>query len=185
MNGIRIIAFYLFVVIISCSKTDEKPRGLIYKAEAPLLEMSFNEEIWTDNRGFLDTYSLSTKEIGKATFEYQDGITTLTLSIDGLAKNTIRAVHIHEGTPEMPGRHWNAGSFVVACNERSLGEPWRKLFIGDVGNVVIGENGVGKLVIQTNLWTINTGGANDILKKTVVVHQNEMNFELECDPSHT
>ena len=131
-----------------------------------------------------DEYEVKENAIGTASF-YQTGeVVTVEISLQGMVPGSSKAVHIHNGTPEDPGRHWNQGSFVVACNARSLGEVWAKPFYGDVGNVPVDANGAGFLTLRTDLWRINSGDERDLLGKTIIVHDQPEDFLEECDPAH-
>ena len=184
MSKLVLSVLVLGVFLVGCGDDEQPAAGPITTASATITEIIYVDEILYEDIGWEDTYEAGTKTIGSANFEYQDGVTTLTINLQGLTPNESKAVHLHLGTVEVPSRHWNAGEFYAFCNERSLGEPWLKLFAGDVGNVELDENGNGTLTIKTDLWSINTGQPNDVINTTVVVHQNGMNFELECDPNH-
>lgn len=183
-NSIAALLLTLSLFVCSCNDDKEPTPGPITTAEATITEIEYVDEVYYDEYGWEDTYSIGSKIIGLATFEYQDDVTTLTINVEGLNAGGSKAVHLHLGSVEVPARHWNAGEFYAFCNERSLGEPWMKLFAGDIGNVDLDENGSGTLTLKTDLWSINTGAANDVLNSTLVIHENSMNFEMECDPSH-
>ncbi len=132
-----------------------------------------------------DEYNLLSERIGTASFSQAGDIVTLEIRLEGLTPNSSKAVHIHNGTVNAPGRHWNQQSFYAFCNERSLGEVWAKPFAGDVGNVTIDSEGNGSFTIQTDLWALNSGNEKDILDKVVIVHQDPEDFIEECDPNHS
>jgi Cu-Zn family superoxide dismutase len=86
------------------------------------------------------------------------------------------AVHIHEnGDCSSPdgksaGGHWNPtgedhGKWGVA-----------PFHLGDIGNVVVGEDGTGTLSLITDLWSMGTGTENDILDRAVIVHADADDF---------
>lgn len=101
-----------------------------------------------------------------------------------MTPNTFKAVHIHNGTVEEPGRHWNRGSFLASCDSLSMGNFWGRPFIGDVGNVRIDANGDGFFTIRTDLWKINSGDEKDIVGLPIIIHDTPQDFEEECDPNH-
>ncbi|MEO1253792.1 MAG: superoxide dismutase family protein [Bacteroidota bacterium] len=129
-------------------------------------------------------YEIMDKGIGKATFFQAGEVVVLEISLSGMTPNTSKAVHIHEGTVQQPGRHWNAGKFVAACENRSLGKVWAKPFIGDVGNVNIDGNGNGTFSIKTDLWKLNSGDERDLLDRPIIIHENSQDFIEECNPFH-
>lgn len=122
--------------------------------------------------------------IGKASFEYQDGVTTLEVTLSGLEPESSHAMHLHQGTLEEPGRHWNQGKFVAFCDTKSLGEFWLKPFAGDVGNIEIDTEGNGSFSLKTDLWSLGTDDDLDISGTVLFVHQNFEDFGNECDPAH-
>jgi Cu-Zn family superoxide dismutase len=80
------------------------------------------------------------------------------------------AVHIHEfgdcGSEDgmSAGGHWNPtgeahGKWDVA-----------PFHLGDIGNIVVGEDGTGTLSLITDRWSMGTGAENDIVDKAVIVH---------------
>jgi len=125
------------------------------------------------------------ERIGGATFTYQDGVTSLEVSLANREPGSSHAMHLHQGTLEEPGRHWNQGKFVSFCGEKSLGDFWIKPFAGDVGNIEIDEDGNGFFFMRTDLWSIGTNDDKDILGTVIFVHQNFEDFGNECDPFHT
>lgn len=80
------------------------------------------------------------------------------------------AVHIHEfgdcssEDGKSAGGHWNPtgeahGKWDVA-----------PFHLGDIGNIVCGEDGIGTLSLTTDRWSIGTGAENDILDRAVIAH---------------
>lgn len=87
------------------------------------------------------------------------------------------AVHIHaigdcsaaDGTSA--GGHWNPMG--VAHGNRAEGGDFHK---GDIGNLVIGENGNGSLSMEVEGWTIGGDDSSNILNKAVIVHAGPDDF---------
>lgn len=136
-----------------------------------------------------DIYSLDTVDnkvavIGHVFGMYQNKITRLTINVYDQLPNNLHAVHIHEGSCENIGPHWNQGLDFTACQSTSMGEPWSKPYIGDVGNVPTDGEGNGALTVYTDLWSIGTGDEKDILGKLIVVHNSFTDFLMECDTTH-
>ncbi len=129
-------------------------------------------------------YETMDEVVGEATFFQTGDVVTVEIVLNGMEPNTSKAVHIHEGTVEQPGRHWNAGKFIAACDNRSLGEVWAKPFIGDVGNVDIDADGNGRFSLKTDLWRLNSGDERDLLDRPIIIHENPQDFIEECNPFH-
>ncbi|MEO9485638.1 MAG: superoxide dismutase family protein [Ekhidna sp.] len=123
--------------------------------------------------------------IGNAAFIYQDGVTSLKVSLAGLEPNSQHAMHLHQGTLENPGRHWNQNRLDRGfCNIRSLGEVWAKTFAGDIGNIDIDGEGNGTFALKTDLWALGTDDEKDVAGTVLFVHENFEDFANECDPGH-
>lgn len=111
------------------------------------------------------TYSATEEVIGVAMFYQGNGAVMLTISLENMMPGTSKVVHIHEGSLERLGRHWNQGSLINSCNRRSLGKVWAKPNVGDIGNVPINMEGNRSLTIWTDLWLIGSGDEKDIFGK--------------------
>ncbi len=167
----------LLLFVIGCSQTEP--------LELPEPEIEASADLYSLESLGDDTYSVTEASIGKAFFSQAGDVVTLTIELHGMTPNSSKAVHIHNGSVDAPGRHWNQQSLYAFCTETSLGEPWAKPFAGDVGNVDIDANGNGQLTLHTDLWALNSGDAKDILDKVIIVHQDPEDFLTECDPAHS
>ncbi|MCY3680095.1 MAG: ABC transporter substrate-binding protein [Gemmatimonadetes bacterium] len=86
------------------------------------------------------------------------------------------AVHIHatgdcsapDGTSA--GGHWNPTG--VAHGKWGEGE----FHLGDIGNMTVDDQGMGKIELTTNLWEMNTGSDIDIVGKAIIVHAGADDF---------
>lgn len=173
----RELSFLLVLtsVLIGCSKDETSEAGPITYAAADIYMVS-SEDGMNYTQGSL---------IGNSAFQYQDGVTTMTVSLSNMEPNTSHAMHLHSGTLNTPGRHWNQNSLVKRfCNERSLGQVWAKLKAGDVGNIDIDEDGNGTFTIRTDLWTLGTENDTDISGTVLFIHHMSEDFVTECDPNH-
>ena len=99
---------------------------------------------------------------GKATFVPEGGQIAFTLHVEGGAPGT-HAVRIHE-----------TGD-CSADDGTSAGAPWGPTAEtaedpGDLGDMEVGENGQGVLSLTTDRWSIGSGGEDDIVGKSVIVH---------------
>lgn len=166
-----------FAFLLACGSQEE--------SQVAEPEIVAEAQIFSINQLTDVAYEVQENPVGKATFFQTGEVVTIKISLEGMEPNSSKAVHIHDGSVEIPGRHWNAGKYVAACGEESLGSAWQKLFIGDVGNVPIDADGQGEFTLQTDLWSINSGDEKDILDKILIVHANPEDFAVECDPYHS
>ncbi len=169
--------FVILLFVIGCSQTEP--------LELPEPEIEASADLYSLESLGDDTYNLTEVSVGKAFFSQAGDVVTLTIELHGMDPNSSKAVHIHNGSVDAPGRHWNQQSFYAFCNETSLGELWAKPFAGDVGNVEIDGDGYGQLILRTDLWALNSGDEKDILDKVIIVHQDPEDFLTECDPAHS
>lgn len=165
----------LFILLISCSKDESTVQGLKTFAAADIYTVS-SEDGMNYSRGSL---------IGNAAIEYQDSVITMTVNVSNMEPNTSHAMHLHMGSLDQPGHHWNQGTTIFRfCNARSLGKVWAKPFAGDVGNIDIDEDGNGTFTMETDLWAIGTNDNKDISGTVLYIHHMSEDFIAECDPNH-
>ncbi|SNS98438.1 superoxide dismutase, Cu-Zn family [Ekhidna lutea] len=165
--------FALILSVLSCK--DEKDPGPKTFAAADIYWVSTEDG---------ETYTKG-DWMGNAAFTYQDGVTILEVSVSNMEPNTAHAMHLHQGTLEEPGRHWNKGRFIAFCDSVSMGRLWLKPFAGDIGNIQVDEEGSGNFTIQTDLWSLGTGDASDISGTVLFIHHKSEDFTNECDPGHS
>jgi len=106
------------------------------------------------------------------------------VNVSNMEPNSTHAMHLHEGTLEQPGRHWNKERFIAFCDSLSLGKFWLKPFAGDVGNIKTDANGDGTFELKTDLWSLGTNDRSDISGTVLFIHANSEDFGNECDPAH-
>jgi Cu-Zn family superoxide dismutase len=118
---------------------------------------------------------------GTATFVDSGENVTLTVEVASTAEGA-HAVHVHElgdcsaadGTSAGP--HWNPESQAHG----QWGSPPHHL--GDIGNLVVGPDGTGKLVLKTDLWEVgaaDAGTTNNVVGHSVIVHANVDDFTTQ------
>jgi Cu-Zn family superoxide dismutase len=115
---------------------------------------------------------------GSAVFVAAADRVTLELELRGLTPG-VHAVHLHEkGDCSAPdgmsaGNHWNP-------TDQQHGEWGHDSFhLGDIGNVIAGQDGEAKFRLETDRWSIGSGEANDILNRSVIVHDKPDDFTTQ------
>ena len=112
---------------------------------------------------------------GTAIFTQNGDVITLTIEIQN-ATPGLHGVHIHEyGDCSSPdgksaGGHWNPTD--VAHGKWGEGE----FHLGDIGNINVGEDGMGSIELATDLWEIGTGADIDVVGKSIIVHADADDF---------
>lgn len=107
-----------------------------------------------------------------------DGKVRLTLDVSGAPAGPL-AAHIHEhGDCSAPdgssaGAHWNPTSDDHGQWEHS------PFHLGDLGNLTIDAQGRGQVEIVTDRWTIGTGATNDVVGKSIIVHEKADDFTTQ------
>ena len=112
---------------------------------------------------------------GKASFTQTGDNIKLVISLANASAGE-HAVHIHatgdcsapDGTSA--GGHWNPTG--VAHGKWGEGE----FHLGDIGNMTVDDQGMGKIELTTNLWEMNTGSDIDIVGKAIIVHAGADDF---------
>ena len=112
---------------------------------------------------------------GKASFTQIGDNIKLVISLANASAGE-HAVHIHatgdcsapDGTSA--GGHWNPTG--VAHGKWGEGE----FHLGDIGNLAVDDQGMGKIELTTNLWEMNTGSDKDIVGKAIIVHAGADDF---------
>ena len=130
-------------------------------------------------------YSLTTgsgpaQQVGEAHISAKDGLVTLSLSVSGMPPDGQHAVHLHEGSCQNPGAHWNGGESMLFCDAPSQGSVWGKPFLGDVGNLEVGPDGSGTLTLTTELWALGDGSPRDIAGTFLTLHAGPDDYQMAC-----
>ncbi len=141
-------------------------------------------EVWSIQQQPDSSYVVGSLQLGGLQAFGMDGFVRLEITVEGLTPNYRHAVHLHMGTCENPGHHWNQGSADSYCEVLNLGEVWARPKAGDVGNVNTDASGNGTLIVDSEFWSIGTGDSSDILGSVVVVHGDPENFDRECFENH-
>ena len=117
---------------------------------------------------------------GMVSFSEANGIVTMHANITNLSGQGNHAIHIHsvgdctaaDGTSA--GGHWNPTNEMHG----KWGDP--EFHRGDIGNILINENGNGNISRATDLWCIGCGDpAKDIINKSIIVHAGPDDFSSQ------
>ncbi len=174
---IGLISIALCAALLGCKEDEIEDRTI--QAEAILTSV----HSITDS-----TYVVGDQPYGQVQLlQNEDSIVVIEIFLENFNPNTLHSVHIHAGSCEQPGMHWNQGYDMMTsfCTTTSMGIPWTKPRAGDVGNVSVGYDGSGYFSIQTDLWKLGSLDYQDILGLSIVVHETHDDFVGECDPNHT
>jgi Cu-Zn family superoxide dismutase len=115
---------------------------------------------------------------GQGVFTLEGDKVTLYLSLQNLPPG-VHAVHIHQfgdcsaEDGSSAGGHWNP----LEMNHGKWNEA--PFHLGDLGNVEADEYGNGSLTLTTSMWTIASGAADDVVGKSIVVHESEDDFTTQ------
>jgi Cu-Zn family superoxide dismutase len=110
---------------------------------------------------------------GTADFVMHDGKMMITVSVKG-APAGVHAVHIHEkGDCSAPdassaGAHFNPGAHQHGSPDST------EHHAGDLGNITIGEDGTGSLMIHSSDLTLS--GPNSVIGHSIIVHEKSDDF---------
>lgn len=115
---------------------------------------------------------------GMAIFKQVENGIWMELTIENAPPGT-HAAHIHEfgdcsaedGTSA--GGHWNPASH----DHGKWGDD--PFHLGDLGNIEVGENGMGVITMQTDLWSLGSGKDNDVVGKSIIVHAAADDFTTQ------
>ncbi len=175
--GLSIIAI-AFIVFTSCKEEKKETQEELKKTEEvkkevePTISSAEKKEIIVR----LEAKSES-KATGKLFLKEVDGVVTLEAKFMGLAPG-IHAIHIHEKADcssddgKSSGGHWNP----TFKNHGKWGDE-NGYHKGDIGNFKVGENGYGKLKMETNEWCIGCDDeTKNIVGKAIIVHQGTDDF---------
>jgi Cu-Zn family superoxide dismutase len=115
---------------------------------------------------------------GQAVFTVEGKTVTVQVQVEKAAPGK-HAVHVHEfGDCSAPdaksgGGHWNP-------QKDAHGEWGREHHhLGDIGNMDVGADGKGTITLTTEKWTFGSGAPNDLVGKSVVVHEEVDDFTTQ------
>lgn len=113
---------------------------------------------------------------GSATFtQLEDGRVHMILEVENLSPGE-HALHLHvEGDCSAPdatsaGDHWNP----TDDDHGKRGD--NGYHQGDISNISVGDDGIGRVDMEIEGWTIGDGSDSDILDKAVIIHADPDDF---------
>ncbi len=116
---------------------------------------------------------------GTATFIEVDGGVHVVIEIQN-ATQGLHAMHLHIGSScTDAGLHWHpmgtpAGTPGIPVVQAALNTP--PIGIGEVGNIVAGEDGTGTIEFTTPFWSLGGDPNTDILGKLIMIHETGDTF---------
>lgn len=162
-----IIAISLTVFSIACTSSTETKTNLD-EVEYPEGPLKFAKVQLQSKSGSSIT--------GEIEFTEANGIVSMLAKIEGASPGE-HAIHIHakgdcsadDGTSA--GGHWNPLNY----EHGKWGTD--SFHRGDIGNIMVGEDGVGEINRDTDLWCIGCMDAEkNILGKAIIVHEGPDDF---------
>jgi Cu-Zn family superoxide dismutase len=116
---------------------------------------------------------------GTATFTEMDEGVHVVIEIQG-ATSGLHAIHLHTGSScDDIGPHWHpmgipAGTSGIPVVQATLDTP--PIGVGEVGNITVGEAGMGILEFKTPFWSLGGDPNTDILGKLIMIHETGDTF---------
>lgn len=172
----RILALVVLCAVMACSEDDLKI--------TPVEALAVINNLYSDTDS---TYLVGSQPYGRIAFiQDEDSVVTIEVYLENFLPNTIHSLHIHKGSCEQPGAHWNQGFDMTTsfCSALSLNTPWAKPMAGDIGNVSVGYDGSGYFSIKTDLWSLNSDNEKNITGLAVIIHETFDDFNAECNANH-
>ncbi len=167
-----LMAVALMIAAVGCGGSGQeapaKVEGTVPESEAPQM-IEAKAEIVPKSGSTLN---------GTAGFSSAGGEVTLTLEVEN-APAGLHAVHLHEigdcsaDDAKSAGGHWNPSG---VDHGKWGADPFH---LGDIGNLVVADDGYGSLILTTDLWSIGTGEANDILGRAIIIHEKPDDFSTQ------
>lgn len=124
---------------------------------------------------------------GIATFTEVDGGVHVRIEIQN-ASPGLHATHLHLGSCDDIGPHWHpmgipAGTVGVSVAESTPDSP--PIGIGEIGNIPVGEDGIGMLEFTTPFWSVGGDPNTDILGKLILIHETGDTFRTNPHAHNT
>ncbi len=132
-----------------------------------------------DTERIVGTASIAPKSgdttlVGTAFLTEVAGEIALTIEMDGAPPGK-HGVHLHQSgdcsaaDASSAGGHWNPEGHMH-------GMPDMSSHLGDLGNMIVREDGKGAITISKPEWTAGDGSDHDVLGKAIVFHANVDDF---------
>ena len=127
---------------------------------------------------------------GHATFRYDAAAEEVRVVI--YIRNAVpglHAAHLHTGRCEAVGPHWHPVEVPAGVSGVPIAQATREsppVGIGEIGNIDVGESGVGTLAFSTPFWTLDDNPQSGILGKLILIHEASDTFlSIPHLPDHT
>jgi len=180
--GVLFVATTLFA-FVGC-KNEKKDMDSTDGMNDSILMEKENQENRLKEEAKTVSVSLESKSgstaVGEAYFSETDGNVSFEAKFSGLKPGT-HAIHIHEkadcsaADATSAGGHWNPTH--EKHGKWGDAEGYHK---GDIGNFEVGDDGIGRISMQTDEWCIGCGDENkDILGKALIVHEGKDDFTTQ------
>ena len=116
---------------------------------------------------------------GTATFTEMDEGVHIVIEIQG-ATSGLHAIHLHTGSScDDIGPHWHPMGVPVGVSGIPVVQATRDTLpigVGEVGNITVGEAGMGILEFKTPFWSLGGDPNTDILGKLIMIHETGDTF---------
>ena len=115
---------------------------------------------------------------GTATFTEVDSGVHVFIEIQNAIAG-LHAMHLHTGSCTDIGPHWHpmgipAGTPGIPVVQATLDTP--PIGIGEIGNILVSEDGTGTLEFTTHFWSLGGDPNTDILGKLLLIHETADTF---------
>jgi superoxide dismutase, Cu-Zn family len=117
---------------------------------------------------------------GSAAFRSTAAGVMLVLQVTGAPPGQ-HGAHLHEKGDCSDAEAKNAGGHWNPAGHKHGAPPPASAHLGDLGNLTVGEDGIGRLELTSAEWTIGDGSPHDVVGKAVVIHGGP--DDLATDPA--
>lgn len=119
---------------------------------------------------------------GMVTFTQVGSEVTLQIDVTDVTPAGPHGFHIHMNgdcthqAGDSAGGHWDP----YKKQHGKFGEG--EFHLGDIGNVMIGNDGKGSLTLKTDLWAVDDQSEKDVVGHAVILHMGEDNLKPDANP---
>ncbi len=116
---------------------------------------------------------------GQATFTQTDGAVKVEVSVKGFPPG-LHGIHVHEKGECHPPDFMSSGGHFNPDNMPHGGPETPMHHAGDLGNIEVGADGTGKLVLTTKDLTVGEG-THSVVGRSIMIHEKE--DDLKSQPA--